>query len=445
MPHPDEPSLVEYVAENSSATALAVYGASDPVAAAAALRIAAADILDIRSPYEPDDPLPNWCAVLDEDGVPVLHLDMKDEIRYAALVVRIILDRLAEAGVGGRLSPRRPPDPVFAYDGAADLHSGMTELRELDDRGLPPGFPEGFPVPEDAVLVMAQRQRDGAAEHVAWRRSEGPFTGYLDRLSDYGCMFGVVPRSLTFDRAPDMVKYTLWRAGGGGSVTLFAAKTWPRHWYASVVWHPSAEPPPAPVRPDERPDTRPVPSGPAAARAVTEFLVPAPLVLGCEALIAVTIAADHLRDLLEKAPDRRPGPVVVASRLAPVFEGLAEPRMSAVRHTCLTLFANLMATGRRGRPAGLTLVPDEDGLLHAADVRERAREVLDPGVLPAFEAGLALVKVGPEVGGPLTEIRDAPVPPPAERYAWLFAGLEPELLAVTRDACWQIAGAPDDR
>jgi hypothetical protein len=28
MPHPDEPSLVEYVAENSSATALAVYGAS---------------------------------------------------------------------------------------------------------------------------------------------------------------------------------------------------------------------------------------------------------------------------------------------------------------------------------------------------------------------------------------------------------------------------------
>jgi hypothetical protein len=66
---------------------------------------------------------------------------------------------------------------------------------------------------------------------------------------------------------------------------------------------------------------------------VTEFLVPAPLVLGCEALIAVTIAADHLRDLLKKAPDRRPGPVVVASRLAPVFEGPAEPRMSAVRHT----------------------------------------------------------------------------------------------------------------
>lgn len=107
MPRLDEPALVRYVAAHTSATALALYDASDPDAAAAALRAAAAEICQIRHPDEPDDPLPNWCAVRDEDGVPVLRLDMKDEVPYAALVVRIILDQLAAAGIDGRLQPKR--------------------------------------------------------------------------------------------------------------------------------------------------------------------------------------------------------------------------------------------------------------------------------------------------------------------------------------------------
>jgi hypothetical protein len=38
----------------------------------------------------------------------------------------------------------------------------------------------------------------------------------------------------------------------------------------------------------------------------------------------------------------------------------------------------------------------------------------------------------------VSAIRTAPVRPPAERYAWLFAGLETEQLTATRDACWQL-------
>src|SRR5436190_4515902 len=41
----------------------------------------------------------------------------------------------------------------------------------------------------------------------------------------------------------------------------------------------------------------------------------------------------------------------------------------------------------------------------------------------------------------LSGIRTAPTRPPADRYAWLFAGLDPQLLAAARDACWQIFGA----
>jgi hypothetical protein len=157
VPHPDEPALVVYVAEYPSATALAVYDASDPAAAGAALRAAAAQIHEIRHPGEPGSALPNWCEVLDEDGVPVLHLDMKDEIRYAALVVRIVLDRLAAAGVDGRLAARRQPDAASPYDANADLYSGMQPLTDLDGRGLPPGFPDGFPVPDEATVAAVDR------------------------------------------------------------------------------------------------------------------------------------------------------------------------------------------------------------------------------------------------------------------------------------------------
>lgn len=100
--------------------------------------------------------------------------------------------------------------------------------------------------------------------------------------------------------------------------------------------------------------------------------------------------------------------------------------------------ANLLAAGRRPRPAGLTLVPDEDGHLYAADIRDRVRGVLEPDLIPVFEAGVALVQGAPMVAEALSGIRSAPVRPPAERYAWLFAGLDPEQLAAARDVCWRI-------
>jgi hypothetical protein len=40
----------------------------------------------------------------------------------------------------------------------------------------------------------------------------------------------------------------------------------------------------------------------------------------------------------------------------------------------------------------------------------------------------------------VSAIRTARVRPPADRYAWLFAGLETQQLTATRDACWQILG-----
>jgi hypothetical protein len=446
VPHPDEPALVAYVAEHSSATALAVYDTTDLAAAGAALRAAAAQICQIRHPDEPDDPLPNWCTVLDEDGVPVLHLDMKDEIRYAALVVRIVLDQLAAAGVDGRLEPKRQPEPAFEYDANADLYTGMQPLTDLDGRGLPPGFPDGFPVPQDATLVLAQQVRDGSAEHAAWRRSTGPFTGYLERLRAYGCTFGAVPRLLTVRGVPGMARYTLWRDGAGGSVTLHQAPASRLpgsvvSWYLSVVWQPQAEPPATLVESDEAPDTRPVPTGPPAARELAEFLVPAQLVSGFEAVMALATAAHEL-DRLVKAPadpaDRRRKPVVVTSRFAPVLGRLNPEQLTTVRHACLTMVANLIASGRRPRPAGLTLVPDEHGYLYAADLRELAQGVVEPDLVAVFEAGTALVQSAPMVTEAVSAIRTAPVRPPVDRYAWLFAGLETRQLTATRDACWKI-------
>jgi hypothetical protein len=449
VPHPDEPALVAYVAEFSSATALAVYDTTDPASAGAALCAAAAEICQIRHPDEPDAALPNWCEVLDEDGVAVLHLDMKDEIRYAALVVRIVLDQLAAAGVDGRLEPKRQPEPAFEYDANADLFTGMQPLTDLDGRGLPPGFPDGFPVPPDATLVLAQQvSDDGTAEHAAWRRSTGPFTGYLERLRAYGCTFGAVPRLLTVGGVPGMARYMLWRDGAGGSVTLYqsSASRLPGsvlYWYVSVVWQPQAEPPATPVGPDEAPDARPVPAGPPAARELAEFLVPAQLVPGFEAVMALATTAHEL-DRLVKTPadpaDRRRKPVVVASRFAPVLGRLNPQQLTTVRHTCLTMVANLIASGRRPRPAGLTLVPDEDGHLYAADLREHAQDVMEPDLVAVFEAGATLVQTAPMVAEAVSAIRTTPVRPPVDRYAWLFAGLETQHLTATRDACWQILG-----
>jgi hypothetical protein len=443
VPHPDEPALVAYVAEHTSATALAVYDATDPSAAADALRAAAAQIWQIRHPIERGDGLPNRCDVSYEEGVPVLYLDMKDEVAYAALVVRIVLDQLADAGIDGRLEPKRHKE--FRYDPHADLFSGMDTLTELDERGLPPGFPDGFPIPLEASLVLAQRVRDGVAEHAAWRRSDGPFTGYLDRLRAYGCTFGEVPRLLTVGGVPHMSRYTLWRDGAGGSVTLYQShvSAVPVYWYVSVVWHPEAEPVATTVEPTEAPDTRAVPAGPPAARELAEFLVPAELVPGFEAVMALATAGRAL-DRLVNAPaddaDRRAKPVVIASRLAPALGRLDPEQLGPLRHACFTMFANLIAAGRRPRPAGLSLVPDENGHLYAANLRERAQGVVGQDLLAPFETGLTLVQVGPIVTDEVSSIRTQPVRPPVARYAWLFAGLDPDQLIATRDACWRILG-----
>jgi hypothetical protein len=242
-----------------------------------------------------------------------------------------------------------------------------------------------------------------------------------------------------------MVRYTLWRDGAGGSVTLYnyepRSTRSPIYWYVSLIWQPQAELPATPVEPNEASDARPVPSGPAAAHELAEFLVPAQLVPGYEAVVALATAARALDRLISARPDPadpRAKPVVAASRLAPVLGRLDPGQLTVVRHVCLTMVANLLASGRRPRPAGLTLIPDEDGHLYAADIRERAQGAVERDLIPVLETGLALVQGAPMVAEALSSIRSAPARPPADRYAWLFADLHPKHLAAARQACWRI-------
>jgi hypothetical protein len=97
------------------------------------------------------------------------------------------------------------------------------------------------------------------------------------------------------------------------------------------------------VTPSEAPDDRPVPAGPGAARELAEFLVPAPLVPGYEAVVALATSA-HALDRLIRAPqdaaDRRRKPVVTATRFAPVLGRLDPGQLTTVRHVCLTMVAN---------------------------------------------------------------------------------------------------------
>jgi hypothetical protein len=109
-----------------------------------------------------------------------------------------------------------------------------------------------------------------------------------------------------------------------------------------------------------------------------------------------------------------------------------------VRHTCLTMVANLVTAGRRPRSVGLNLVPDENGHLYAADIREGAPGVVEPKLIPVLETGLALVKGGPMVAEALSGVPGSAVRPKADRYVWLFAGLERKHLTAARDACWRI-------
>jgi hypothetical protein len=65
---------------------------------------------------------------------------------------------LSAAEFDGRLEPFPRPGPPFEYAAGADIFYGLADIVwELDERGLPPGFPSGFPVPDGCPLVMAQR------------------------------------------------------------------------------------------------------------------------------------------------------------------------------------------------------------------------------------------------------------------------------------------------
>lgn len=329
----DEDDLVTYVAEHSSAVALVVDGASDGVAVSAALRRAAARILRIPHPREPDTPLPNWCEVLHEDGVPVLHLDMKDEAHYAGRVVAIVLDELRSAGVDGELEPRLPPPSPFEYDAGADIFYGQTHpLTEVDHRGLPPGFPGGFPVPDGATLVLAEVARDGTWEHAAWRRTR-PFDGYADRLRGFGCEREPVPPAeiAGFVATTCMVRYRLDR---GGSVSLY--HEWcergqrPSTWYVSVVWN--TGPAPVPAKPAE------------AAAPVTHHLPPGQLAAG-ETVLAVREAALAVSDALS-GPHCHHEPSLpqwIHGRLARTVEGLDADELTGLRDACRHVVGNAAA------------------------------------------------------------------------------------------------------
>ncbi|GIJ71470.1 hypothetical protein [Virgisporangium ochraceum] len=416
----DEDDLVTYVAGHSSAVALVVDDTSDDLAACAALRRAAVRVSQIPHPLEPDSPLPNWCTVLHEDGVPVFHLDMKDEAQYAEQVVAIVLDELRSAGVDGQLGPRLPPPPPFDYDAEADIFYGQTwPLTELDGRDLPPGFPDGFPVPAGATLVLAETARDGTWEHAAWRRDR-PFDGYTDRLRAFGCELGPVPRDEVagFVAATCMVRYPLDR---GGSVSLY--HEWCKHgrqpsaWYVSVVWSTG----PAPAR------TPPEPAVP-----VTYHLPPGQETAG-ETVLAVREAALAVEAALS-GPHCHHEPSLpqwTHERLAPLFDGLDDDRLAAVRHACLTMASNWVYHGMvRMR---LPLAQDDAGRLYAPDLRTAVAS-------PGGEALLALRTAAAVLEPLFQNLRAAELAVGADRLTRTVEDLDADELAGLRDACRHVAG-----
>jgi hypothetical protein len=239
-----EAELISYVAAHSDQVALALRDTPDATAANLAMQRAAAAVRRIPHPVEPDCPLPNWCEAHLEDGAPVLRLDMQDQREYAGQVVATILASLGD--IDGRLEPARPPAPPYDYDANADILGGADPLSALDARGLPPGFPAGFPVPEHAVLVLAQRGRDDGWEHAAWRRDR-PFAEYPDRLRAFGCSLDIAPATDPVMGPTGMVRHRLRHPTGTGSVSVYheyrsARRPQPgppTRWYVSVVWRPA--------------------------------------------------------------------------------------------------------------------------------------------------------------------------------------------------------------
>lgn len=444
----DEAELIAYVASHPSAVALALYDANDPQAATAALRRAAVAINRIPHPADPSEPLPNWSDVLHEDGVPVLHLDLRDDWRHAVPIVRIVLDELAAAGIAGRLEPKLASRPPFDYDGSADIFTGMDYLTELDRRGLPPGFPPGFPQPEQGTLVIAQRSRDGDGEHAAWRRSGRPFTDYLDALRAFGCELGAVPAAEVADYVGPlgMQRYALWRAGEGGFVSLF--HEWHRpglrvsKWYVSVVWQRHAPRPELPVT--DLPSTAASleaagRADPATAGALARSLVPARYALLAETLLAMGEAASVLRPVLDAlhGGDDRGTMLRLWQRLTPRVDGLTPQQLTVVRHACLTMAVHWTLHGLNRRPR-LMVDRDDAGLLYVPEVRQRVGAVLGRGQTAGFEAILALMTAA-RVVDPLIHDLHSGVRPQPDLLALTATGLDDQQLTDVRDACWHMA------
>lgn len=279
----DEAELIAYIAAHGSTAVLVLRDAPDADAALAALRQASGEVHAIPHPQEPSAPLPNWCDAFIEDGEPVLHLDVQDQgPAYAGRITAAILAGLDAAGVDGRLEPRPVPGLPCDYDAAADLFYTLGEyLWKLDERGLPPGFPAGFPVPEDCEMVMAQRAAGSVSlygsrysdswEYAAWRRRhrQPPLEGYVDELRAFGCALDPVPGRRPAKRG-GMHGYRLRHPSGNGFVWLYhewmqearrQGRREPSAWYVGVVWQPAGTddgkplPEPAGLRPSGKTGT----------------------------------------------------------------------------------------------------------------------------------------------------------------------------------------------
>jgi hypothetical protein len=189
-------------------------------------------------------------ALLGDDG-PTLHLDLQDHGEQAPAVVAAIVATLEELGVDGRLEPVRPPTPPFEYDANAHILTDVAFLETLDERGLPPAFPEDFPIPAHAVLVIAQRAAKDTWQHAGWRRSR-PFTEYPDQLRRFGCELEPVAGRDALMRATGMTRELIRHPAGTGSVSLYheyGPRGAPRAFYVSVVWRPADPPPRSPAAP----------------------------------------------------------------------------------------------------------------------------------------------------------------------------------------------------
>lgn len=384
----DEADLIAYVTEHCSGVALALQDTTDQAAGIAALRRAVLAVGRIPHPDESEDPLPSWCTVLVEDAVPVFRLDLKDAGQYAEQVVRIILDELDAAGIDGRLEPRRPPRPPFDYDAQADIFSGLAGLLKLDARGLPPHFPAGFPVPQDAVLVLAEQARDGTREHAAWRRPGRPFTEYLEQLRAFGCDLGGVAAAEVADYIDKtcMVRYSLRRGGAGGSVSLY--HDWRQHgqppsdWYVNVVWRTDTNlPPPLPEKTSPPPVAAVRGLDQATARELAPAFAGPEHVIRCETLLAINAASLAVTAVQSALPapchHDQSFPRWQHRQLAPLLRGLDADQMAVIRHVCLTAISNWVYHGIAPLPH-LSLARDDAGYFYAPDVRQGVASTLQP-------------------------------------------------------------------